>query len=756
MVEPADLRLYMLPSDTGACRFYRSALPAWTLADAGADAMICQHERFQIEPDVLADPSRLVVIQRAIKPRYQQAMRKFTTEGRPWVYDFDDDFWALDDSNPASAFYKNPITRGILDWMVENATVVTVSTEPLAATVRAMFPEVTVYVVPNALHLSAIAPNPVDDRPHTVLWRGSQTHIRDVQIVRYALKKLDRMGVRIVFAGADYRKELGVPKAVLLDDLLLRHEDERWRTEAKAHRKGGRIQLSPDVYLEAIRQVVRPTIALAPLVDTRFNESKCLDVDTVVSIRGAGNVPIGEVVGGDEILTRNGYRKVLATTLEPERQGLGLTLDNGAVVKVTPEHRLLVNGAWAEAETIAVGDKLSVGPVGTGKRQSVRFNLFNSQRSSRPAEIGSSAPLVEIDECWGEFLGFFAGDGSASSPTSVCISTDGQDPDVIERCVELFASFGVTARVAQKTTYDGTPLRRSAVLGASTMLQDFLEVLGVVTTRDVHTRAGRRRVVCVPDVIMRSADDVAAAFLRGYFEADGHNTASGVECSSKDESFLRDVQVLLMRFGIQATLRSYPGPRLKASDGGSGKVSREHLDYSDRYYWKLNLKRRSADLFREHIGFVGSRKNTILFRNGAKKPSNACLPIPTELQVVGISGATLVPVDLMVDGEEFVAQGIVSHNSHIAALEAHATGAVPICSDVPAFAPYLRGLNAGLLVRNNEHNWWNAIRDVLDMTDAERQTIVDRGASVAEMTSTTSLIPTYTRAYSAASGADDV
>lgn len=43
-----------------------------TLADAGADAMICQHERFQIEPDVLADPSRLVVIQRAIKPRYQQ------------------------------------------------------------------------------------------------------------------------------------------------------------------------------------------------------------------------------------------------------------------------------------------------------------------------------------------------------------------------------------------------------------------------------------------------------------------------------------------------------------------------------------------------------------------------------------------------------------------------------------------------------------------------------------------------------------
>lgn len=367
-VEPADLKLYMLPSDTGACRFYRSALPAWAMADAGADAMICQHERFQIEPDVLADPSRLVVIQRAIKPRYQQAMRKFNAEGRPWVYDFDDDFWALDDSNPASAFYKNPITRGILDWMVENATVVTVSTEPLAATVRAMFPEVTVYVVPNALHLSAIAPNPVDDRPHTVLWRGSQTHIRDVQIIRYALKKLDRMGVRIVFAGADYRKELGVPKAVLLDDLLLRHEDERWRTEAKAHRKGGRVQLSPDVYLEAIRQVVRPTIALGPLVDTRFNESK----------------------------------------------------------------------------------------------------------------------------------------------------------------------------------------------------------------------------------------------------------------------------------------------------------------------------------------------------------------------------------------------------SAIAAIEAHAVGAVPICSDVPAFTSYLRGLDAGFLVRNNEHNWWNAIRDVLDMTDAERQTIVDRGASVAEMTSTTSLIPTYTRAYGAASEGDDV
>ena len=46
---------------------HRARLTTWVQRAATGD-----YGRFQIEPDVLADPSRLVVIQRAIKPRYQQ------------------------------------------------------------------------------------------------------------------------------------------------------------------------------------------------------------------------------------------------------------------------------------------------------------------------------------------------------------------------------------------------------------------------------------------------------------------------------------------------------------------------------------------------------------------------------------------------------------------------------------------------------------------------------------------------------------
>ena len=68
----------------------------------------------------------------------------------------------------------------------------------------------------------------------------------------------------------------------------------------------------------------------------------------------------------------------------------------------------------------------------------------------------------------------------------------------------------------------------------------------------MNGKSGTRRI---PEAVLRSPQPVVAAFLRGLFEGDGAVERSGQSllrvslCSNSDE-LLRQVQTLLLRFGI--------------------------------------------------------------------------------------------------------------------------------------------------------------------------------------------------------------
>jgi hypothetical protein len=275
------------PSDTGACRFYRTQLPLDALSAAGHTTRIAEGStvggRAVITlPDEIRDnPEWLVVLQRSHNPAARRTMFDFCARGRPWIFDVDDNLWAVEHDNPAAAAFNRPDTQDTLTWMVQNASAVTVSTEPLAEVVRAMT-EVPVHVLHNALPAASIDTSDVTDREPCVFWRGSATHDRDVDIMRYALKRVERAGVRIVLAGQDYRKRLGLSEAVMLDDVL--YADPVWRKLIKANRwdrvigNGNTyrraVHLPTGVYIDAVQQVVKPTVVVAPLRSSVFNDSK--------------------------------------------------------------------------------------------------------------------------------------------------------------------------------------------------------------------------------------------------------------------------------------------------------------------------------------------------------------------------------------------------------------------------------------------------------------------------------------------------
>lgn len=237
------------PSDHGGCGWYRIETPVKGLGieDTIIDTVL---------PNSIVDePERLVVLNRSTTPVAMMLLESFQRDRRPWVYDIDDLLWMLTPDNPAYKYYSDDTVMGRLQWHIRNAPIVTVSTKQLADEVHAAGRTTEIAVVPNTLPDSLYdTPQPLSlpTGQKTILWRGSNTHAKDVEVVGYGLRKIDatRPDVRIVFAGVDHRKQLKLENAEFLP----------WVRD-------------PEEYVRQIIELA-PDIALCPLGHTRFNKSK--------------------------------------------------------------------------------------------------------------------------------------------------------------------------------------------------------------------------------------------------------------------------------------------------------------------------------------------------------------------------------------------------------------------------------------------------------------------------------------------------
>lgn len=96
----------------------------------------------------------------------------------------------------------------------------------------------------------------------------------------------------------------------------------------------------------------------------------------------------------------------------------------------------------------------------------------------------------------------------------------------------------------------------------------------------------------VPWSILQSPKVVASAFLRGYFDGDAHAEPLSIVVHSASEGLLREVQVLLLGFGVVASRSSY-------------------TRYEKRY-WIIRINGRDVDQFHEAVGFSLERKQLTL------------------------------------------------------------------------------------------------------------------------------------------------
>ncbi|GBC97756.1 DNA gyrase subunit A [bacterium HR17] len=333
----------------------------------------------------------------------------------------------------------------------------------------------------------------------------------------------------------------------------------------------------------------------------------CVTGDTLV-VTDKGLVPIAEL-GEDGESVDEGTKAITVKVLSFAGKvntatrwfdsGVHPTLrvqtQHGYEVTGTFNHPLLVCSldgdgrptfVWKTLEQLQVGDFVVIDRSGAlWTTQPVDLRPFHP-----PLPVGSRAPRhllpAKLDERLAFLLGALVADGTARKRAIEVTVTPGEFADAFQQVwSQVFPTCRLHKRLRPRVGLGKQPLWRMQI--ASKQVVAFLHRLGV---------KGKAKGRVVPPVILRSPSSVVAAFLQALFESgsvveQSSGTLSRVTLSSGSEQLVKQVQVLLLRFGI---------------------ASARYFD-PDRKEWRLCLEGvENLRLFAERIGFVSETKRRAL------------------------------------------------------------------------------------------------------------------------------------------------
>lgn len=286
---------------------------------------------------------------------------------------------------------------------------------------------------------------------------------------------------------------------------------------------------------------------------------------------------------------------------------LRVTLSDGRTLRTTPNHSwILEDGTRKTAFDLAIGDRVGVGIEAIGYQGSWDFP-FQIRRQPGERELPRvpsrwSAELAEI-------LGHLIGDGCIdSSGVTVLVYGTHEDErgEVAERhkaWLELIFAIPVS------DTRVGNGCRQLRI--SRRAVGRFFAELGVSSARAQDKR--------VPDALFTAPKEIVAAFLRGYFGADG--TCYGrqemgeceVSAGSVAVALLRDVQLLLELLEIRSSI---------AEQRRSTKHS--FGDYQSRTLFRLRLHPNDLVTFADNVGFsIRYKQDRLKTLLGSRRMSKA-------------------------------------------------------------------------------------------------------------------------------------
>ncbi len=307
-----------------------------------------------------------------------------------------------------------------------------------------------------------------------------------------------------------------------------------------------------------------------------------------------------------------------------------LIMREGYEVRLTANHRVMTSRGWIEACDLRPGD---------------RVHILN-----RRGGFGVEGSLEA-----GRVLGWLVGDGTVNAIRAV-LSFFGEEK---RELVPLFAQAvtGLVEREGQRRAY---PVGVTQVKGrdearvSSERLGAWAAEHGLMVDKFV-----------TPPAVLAGSQEMQRGFLQALFTADGQVNDGGekgcsVRLSSSHLPLLKDVQRLLLNFGIASRIyeQRRPGGYRSMPDGRGGMKEYYYQPQHDLAISKTNLIR-----FANDIGFLTEAKQNKLaayLSRMTRGPYDE--PFLATVQVVEPDGREMVYDLYQGDTHSFVANGIVVHN----------------------------------------------------------------------------------------------
>ncbi len=219
----------------------------------------------------------------------------------------------------------------------------------------------------------------------------------------------------------------------------------------------------------------------------------------------------------------------------------------------------------------------------------------------------------------------------------------------------------------------------------------------------------------IPEKILKSPDEVVASFLKGVFDAEGYVSGSRIGLGMNNKQFVQQVQMVLLRFSIISSLLEYGNRANKYSKNPRFTIEiseKQSLGLFEKYIGFTSHKK--ADKLQELIQLKSSKsnvrkllasgmeirkiiedagynlrlfpkvsnffrnerlmskevfKNSILANIKGEKPYAELLKIynylflPVKISKIEVKAGEVGMVDISVGNQNFIANGVIVHNS---------------------------------------------------------------------------------------------
>lgn len=388
-------------------------------------------------------------------------------------------------------------------------------------------------------------------------------------------------------------------------------------------------------------------VVAGTLISTASGLRRIEDLDREEFRQGFNEIHghVYKVWNGEKFVTPTHFLKEVGRVLR-------VRTSRGYEITGTPEHPMMTQRGWVRLDELRSDDALKVSrPMLSQLTKLVEFDPVDYPGiQTRRSKTGTTyqddqkIPKFKIGRDEARLMGYLVADGWIASENGTMSMTS--DIEILGDAQSILKnSFGVEAKVEMR---DG---EAPQLRWCSVQLQRALGALGLHSAL-----AGEKSV---PEAILRSPPQIVREFLRGYIDCEcSISTASGVnmEITTASEQLSREIQVLLLAFGIPTSRR----------------VKEVLYEGERRSYWRTTLTCADAVLrFASEIGvFTSARAQQLglalvkaLSCTGWTKHSTE----PDFFDVVDtiepLDGEELVYDLTIPDGHAFSANGLISHNS---------------------------------------------------------------------------------------------